>query len=261
MNERVPEPETQARLFDLNASLGRKRNLLGEQEQSVRSLKKEIQSLEEEVFLAQISLGHAEPPAHMGWTNIFDEMQCDQVEKQDKSGSPGAMTLVESEPDPVPEPQVLAATSKQPTSDMLDMPLVYDYPDSEIIRMEDTMSERGIEADGSTVTGDKKRKRFSFFSATKKARTSTHASYEIMPDGLDPSTNRVDACRPLDTSDSQKNSLVHFADADKPTISTRPTSWPRCRLFRRSAGIPVKKITEAFEKMRLQHEKSLPTAS
>ncbi|KAL8926250.1 MAG: hypothetical protein Q9172_001892 [Xanthocarpia lactea] len=249
----IPDPVNGSpqELSDVNASLERERKLLGEQEQKVRSL-------EEKKFMIQISLGHAEPPAHMGCKNIFDEMQS---EKQDKSGSPGAMTLVESEPDLVPEPQVLAATSKQPISGMSDMPLVHDHPDSEIIRMEDTMSERGIEADGSTVTGDKKRKRFSFFSATKKARTSTHASYENMPDGLDPSINRVDVRRPLDTSDSQKHSLVHFADADKPTISTRPTSWPRSRLFRRSAGIPVKKITEAFEKMRLQHERSSPTAS
>ncbi|KAL8910642.1 MAG: hypothetical protein Q9171_004097 [Xanthocarpia ochracea] len=254
VNESPQERDTQARLLDLNASLERERNLLGEQEQKVRSL-------EEEIFLVQISLGQAEPPAHMGSKNIFDEMQCDQVEKQDESGSPGAMTLVEPESDPILEPQVLAAASKQPMSNMLDMPLVHDYPDSEKTRMEDTMSERGIKTDGSSVTGDKKRKRFSFFSATKKARISNHAPYENMPDGLDPSTNRVDARRPLDPSDSQKHSVVHFADADKPTISTRPTSWPRSRLFRRSAGIPVKKITEAFEKMRLQHEKSLPTDS
>ncbi|KAL8858744.1 MAG: hypothetical protein Q9178_004661 [Gyalolechia marmorata] len=273
VNESPQERDTQARLLDLNASPERERNLLGEQEpkgrgleQKVQSLEQRVQSLEEEVqrlkeekFMLQILLEQAEPPAHI--KNIFDEVQCDQVEKQDKSGSPEAMTLVESEPDPAPEPQVLAATPKQPISDMLDMPLVHEHPDPEKIRMEDTMSERGIKADGSTVTGDKKRKRFSFFSATKKARTSTHAPYDNMPDVLDPSTNRIDARRPIDNSDSQKNSLVHVADGDKPTISTRPTSWPRSRLFRRSAGIPVKKITEAFDKMRLQHEKSLPTAS
>ncbi|KAI4255178.1 MAG: hypothetical protein L6R42_006863, partial [Xanthoria sp. 1 TBL-2021] len=71
------------------------------------------------------------------------------------------------------------------------------------------------------------------------------------------STNQYGASGP---TESIGNQATYLADADKPSTTTRPTSWPRSRLFRRSAGLSVKKITEVFEKLRLQHDKALPAA-
>ncbi|KAI4256688.1 MAG: hypothetical protein L6R42_006077 [Xanthoria sp. 1 TBL-2021] len=249
--ERTVRLETEARILQQQAYLEQEKQLLEEQQQKVRKI-------EEEIFHNQILLGPALPPAHLDVKNPFDEMSTYQVGDNQNSGSPRDMTLVEPEPEPKLEHQLpTTSSSKRPIPGLVDMASGNECPHSEDILMEELMHVQDIRSDAPTYTGDKKRKRFSFLPAAKKARTSEHALCLDMHADSHASTNRFGASGPTESIGKQ---ATYLADADKPSITTRPTSWPRCRLFRRSAGVSVKKITEVFEKLRLQHDKALPAA-
>ncbi|KAL8752896.1 MAG: hypothetical protein Q9199_005428 [Rusavskia elegans] len=249
--ERTVRLETKARILQQQAYLEQEKRLLEEQQQKVRKI-------EEEIYYTQILLGPAQPPAHLDVKNFFDEMSTYHVGDNQNSGSPGDMTLVEPEPEPKLEHQLpTTSSSKRPIPGSVDLVSGNECSHSEDILMEESMHDQDIRSDAPTYTADKKRKRFSFLPAAKKARTSEHALCLDMHTDSRTSTNQFGASGP---TESIGNQATYLADADKPSTTTRPTSWPRCRLFRRSAGVSVKKITEVFEKLRLQHDKALPAA-
>lgn len=243
--------ETEARILQRQAYLEQEKRLLEEQQQKV-------QQIEEDIYLDQILLGPAQPPAHLDVKNFFDDMPTCQVGENQNSGSPGDMTLVEPEPESNREHQLPATSpSKRPIAGLFDMAPGNAYSPPEDTVMNDLKPELDIRSDAPTYTGDKKRKRISFLPGAKKARTSEHALYHDMHADSRASMNQFDTSRPTENIGNQ---TTYFADADKPSTTTRPTSWPRSRLFRRSAGVSVKKITDVFERLRLQHDKALPAA-
>ncbi|KAL8655075.1 MAG: hypothetical protein Q9226_003181 [Calogaya cf. arnoldii] len=249
VDERAVRLQTEAKILEMQAYLEEEKRHLHEQEQKVRQI-------EEEIFNLQILLGPAKPPAHLDVENFFDEMPTYSVGENQNSGSPGEMTLVEFEPDSNFESQPPATPPKPRFSGSSDRPSNHGHSNPEDTMMEDPMPEHIIRSDTPIYAGDKKRKRFSFLSAAKKARTSEHASYHDMQTNHNPLIPRSDASRSTKNIGNASSSYV--LDTDKPTNTTRPISWPRSRLFRRSAGVSVKKITEVFEGLRLQHDKPLP---
>ena len=226
---------------------------LEEEKRHLHEREQKVRQIEEDIYYHQILLGPAQPPAYLDIKNLFDEMPTNSVGENQNSGSPGDMTLVEFEPDSNLEFQPPATPPKPRCSGSSDGPTCYGHSYQEDIMMEDRMPEHAIRSDAPIYAGDKKRKRFSFLSAAKKARTTEHASYHDMQTNPNP---RNDASRSTKNIGNASSSYVH--DTDKPTNTTRPISWPRSRLFRRSAGVSVKKITEVFEGLRLQHDKPLP---
>ncbi|KAL8669670.1 MAG: hypothetical protein Q9168_005754 [Polycauliona sp. 1 TL-2023] len=266
--EGTPDPfneqtmKIQANILEMQADLLLQQKLLNEKQQDALQQEQKVQYMQEQIYKQQILLGPAQPPAHLGNQNIFDEMPVYIVGENQNTGSPGDMTLVEHDLDSNPESSSPVAESKQPVSGSSDMALFDEYPYLNDFSMEDSTPHHSISNEPSTRTADKKRKRLSFVPAAKKVRTSEHAlPHGLQTDSSNPSVSRLDVSRPIKSIGYPTASRTPPMDDDKPSKTTRPISWPRCRLFRRSAGVSVKKITDVFEKMRLQHDRALPPAS
>ena len=214
--------------------------------------------MEVDIYHDQLLLGPAEPPAHYKEPNFFDDMSAHAVGDTQDSSSPGDMTLVGPESNLNLESQSLATTSSaHHVPSTLKNELDPDHLRAVDVLMEDLVAEQDIKSDAPPYTSKKKRKRISLLSAAKKARTGEPAVYHEKQIHASPSMVRFDTNRATEAvcDDTSSN---HIADADDPSITSRPTSWPRSRLFRRSAGVSVKKITEVFEKLRLHCDKPLP---
>ncbi|KAL8698536.1 MAG: hypothetical protein Q9224_001806 [Gallowayella concinna] len=229
--ENTLRQQTQADILNLQKSLEEQLALLEKQEQKVRQL-------QEEIYMKQLSLGPAQAPAHMEVRNVFDEMLTNHNENVADSESPGAVTLVEPISDSIFEP------TKEDVFDPLDALFNDDSQGLDDILMADPV-------DSPTVTGIKKRKRFSIFAAAKKARTNNHAHHHE----ITPSPHQMAIGRPVVGIGDMIRYTLHLDDDgnnnnNNPLATTRPTSWPRTRLFRRSAGVSVKKLTDVFEKLR-----------
>ncbi|CAL8584645.1 hypothetical protein XPA_010233 [Xanthoria parietina] len=203
----------------------------------------------------KLLLGAAQPPAHLEEKNFFDETLACQIGENQDSRSPGDMTLVEPELESILENQPpVASPFTRPISGLTDSAPGNGNSNPVDIMMKDLMPEQNIRSDTPTYTGDRKRKGFSFLPAAKKARTSEHAPF--LNAKIDSNTSMLH----YGPTESIGNASAHLKDTDKPRTTTRPTSWPRSRQFRRSAGLSVKKITDVFEKLRLQHDKPSPAA-
>lgn len=251
--EESPDPDVEhaLRLQTQERILQRQADL----EQEKRQHRQKVRQMEAEIYQEKLLLGPAEPPAHLEEKNFFDEIPTRQLGENQDSRSPGDMTLVEPELESILENQPpVASPFTRPISGLTDSAPGNGNSNAVDIMMKDLMPEQNIRSDTPTYTGDRKRKRFSFLPAAKKARTSEHAPFLNVK--LDSNTSMLQH-GPIE---SIGNASAHLKDTDKPTTTTRPTSWPRSRLFRRSAGVSVKKITDVFEKLRLQHDKPVPAA-
>lgn len=263
MNERALRQETQARILQKQTYLEQEKQLLAEQQRQLEKRQKAIRQIEVDIYDEQILLGPAERPAHLDATNFFDEISEEAVGETQDSSSPGDMTLFEAESASNQECQSPAITSS--THHVPGTPgkgLDYDHEHWVDLMMEDLLPEQDTQGNTPTYTSNKKRKRLSFLPTAEPAvyhennghNSRFNASSQT---NANPSIVRFDTHRTTEAV-CRRTSSKHFADGDDGPTTNRPTSWPRSRLFRRSAGVSVRKLTEVFEKLRLQREKPLP---
>ncbi|KAL8885439.1 MAG: hypothetical protein Q9215_006708 [Flavoplaca cf. flavocitrina] len=245
ISERALRQETEARILQKQTYLEQKKQLLAEQQQ-------EIHQIEEDIYYEQILLGPAKRPAHLNAKNLFDDISAHAVGEALASSSPGDMTIVGLESDSNLESQSPATTSS--THRVPSTPeegLDYDHYHSVDLLMEDLVPEQDTQGNTLTYTSNKKRKRLSFLP------TAEPAVYHEKQTNANPSIDRFDTGRATEAVRRQTSSK-HFAEGNDAPTTSRPTSWPRSCLLRRSAGVSVRKITEVFEKLRLQRDKPLP---
>ena len=244
--------ETEARILQKQIYLGQEKQLWAEQQRQLEKRERKIRQIEEDIYHEQILLGPAEPPAHLNATNFFDEVSADAVGDSQDSHSPGDTTLFEAESawnQEFQSPGTTSSTAHVPGT--TEKGLDYDHYLSVDLSMEDLVPEQDSQGNTPTYTSNKKRKRLSFLP------TAEPAVYHERQTDANPSIVRFDTDRATEAV-RRRTSSKHFADGDEPPTTSRPTSWPRSRSFRRSAGVSVRKITEVFEKLRLQRDKPLP---
>ncbi|KAL8659590.1 MAG: hypothetical protein Q9202_007057 [Teloschistes flavicans] len=223
-----------------------------EREQCLSRMKEEeqcLKALDEEIFCLEVILNDVEPPAHLNITNIFDDVHSLESVDEKGSGSPGGKTLVEGGP----ATPARAATSNSPTTPRRLLDLKYEKSDD--IPMTDLILETNPQEKDLSSTAPQKRKRFSRPCGAKKARFNnfTYNDLSTNPDDLlVPSTQVQKAWS--ERVDHALNNPPHPDNDNAPSRTSRPISWPRNRLFRRSAGVSVKTLTEAFEKMGLRRD-------
>ncbi|KAL8878724.1 MAG: hypothetical protein Q9192_008382 [Flavoplaca navasiana] len=241
--------ETEARILQRQTCVKQKKQLL---QQHVKEQQQAIRQMEVDIYQDQLLLGRAEPPAHFAEPNIFDEMSADAVGGSQDSHSPGDTTLFEAESawnQECQSPAITSSTHHVPSTP--EKGLDYDHYLSVDLSMEELVPQQDTQGNTPTYTSNKKRKRLSFLP------TAEPAVYHEKQTNANPSIVRFDTGRATEAV-RRRTSSKHFADGDDAPTTGRPTSWPRSRLFRRSAGVSVRKITEVFEKLRLQRDKPLP---
>ncbi|KAL9583591.1 MAG: hypothetical protein Q9212_002618 [Teloschistes hypoglaucus] len=219
--------------------------------------KKNLHALQEELYLREWIVGPAKPPVHTKIQNIFDDRSSSDSSIEHYSGSPGCKTLAENTVAMLPQ----AGTSNPSTAPTMfnisqeDLVPKNDKPDD--VPMMDMMLETNLQQQYLLSPATRKRKRCSRLSVIKKACTKGNSTSSGLPAKSDnllvPSTQaeRVGNER----VDHVPSKPPHLHDGDTPSRTSRPLSWPGNRLFRRSAGVSIKKLTEVFKEMRLQHDK------
>lgn len=252
----APDPDVQRALEE--QVMAHRRDLQKQLEEGSRSIRKTEEILVgEKQKVSNIILQLDELDASLGLVkapgpSIFDDNWASPTRIfEEQSGSPGALTLVDS----VLE---VPATSpvKDESPDKLPPPIIdFGLDDVEDVPMTEVTADKLDQNIDQTFVEIRKRKRSSKHGALKRVRgeenmrhggvTSPHSSgvcrskYNMsqVPHGCDQNTygQEVDG------------------DANLPATS-RPISWPRtsCRLFRHSAGVSVKKLTDVFENLRLK---------
>lgn len=236
-DEDALKQQTQARILNLQGTLAQELAFFKEQEQKIRTL-------QEEICVNQSLLGPAQALPHMEGEGFFDQVLPDRIHQPDASESPDAMTLVESGLDRPPPSQMLATPPKQLSPDLPGALTANDYKNTNGVSLGDARLVQADTVDRASVTGFKKRRRFSMLPASKKIRTNNYIQYHDPSISTIPSTIRRAAVSDATMIPSQ------LKDGNNPSPTTRPTSWPRSRLFRRSAGVSVKKLTDVFDKLR-----------
>ncbi|KAL9037372.1 MAG: hypothetical protein Q9180_003753, partial [Flavoplaca navasiana] len=258
INERALRQETQARILQKQTYLEQEKQLLAEEQRQLEKRQKAIRQIEVDIYDEQILLGPAERPAHLNATNFFDEISEEAVGETLESSRPGDMELVEAESAGNQECQSLAITSS--THHVPGTPetgLECDRYQSVVLSMGGLVTEQEIKSDTLAYTSNSKRKRFSFLPTAKRTRADVHALYRYQQTNANPSMVHFDTDR-ANEAVRRRTSSNQLAGADDAPTTSRPIPWLRSRLFRRSAGVSVRKITEVFEKLRLQRDKPLP---
>lgn len=212
--------------------------------------KQQIRDLEEDIDTLQTILGITGPRKH----TIFDEV-LPTADAADDNVSPGAVTLVEAEPEVVYESAMPEKRSE--TTLVNDLQPSQDKDTSD---MQDIMMNESVMAppDGRHHRRDKcrKRKHHSTYTTSKKARMLKDAQgCRDVPTNEAHTTTRHHIKPELHQYDI-KSKPIGSDDDTKPPKTSRPISWPRLRLFRRSAGVSVRTLTDVFEKISLKQDKS-----
>ncbi|KAL8708841.1 MAG: hypothetical protein Q9220_006297 [cf. Caloplaca sp. 1 TL-2023] len=217
--------QTEARLGKLQVQFRSEVALIDKHQRKARDLKEEINHME-------LSLGIGPPEAQ---TQVAKPP--DQLLRLDSGAacSPDATTLVEN-----PNEALHEAHTRD-----IEMPADLDDRSSNVesrrdLSMEDPVNEHDELGKANVAGDDRKRKRWSKFMSAKKARTSR--------------SELSNSHHPKDRESQHEltkgiNPGLSLDDDTKPPHTLRPISWPRSRLFRRSAGVSVKKLTEVFEKL------------
>lgn len=232
-------------LLDLKIQLEKELQSIEEKQQNVRILRERINSAQTILGLDKVRDG-----------NIFDDQlppKSDIVEED--FGSPGADTLVDPQPDAVSWLPMSKESPTLPLSDPLDPDLQRYTDNTDDVLMGDPISDQLGGANDHTSAEVRKRKRFSRQISSKKVRIEAKAKRSntlLAPPSANESTNAESYGDRIGGAASHMGQLD---DGTKPSYTTRPTSWPRNRLFRRSAGVSVRKLTEVFEKICLPQDK------
>ncbi|KAL8648176.1 MAG: hypothetical protein Q9210_005141 [Variospora velana] len=247
--ERALIERTERQLEDLRRELQKAEQTRSYLKEDFRSQLQKVEQtcshLEEEIHYGEMILGVAKAPDH----SIFDDaLPTTLSDATDQSDSPGAMTLVDSGL----EAEIPSAVEDE-FADISPTPNpAFCSTDAEDILMHESLANHPSNDIDHTSVMAKKRKRFSRHSTCKKIRIQKQTQHHPAKSTLLSCTNRDNDESPHDVdSDGKDMSQTQVDDDSKPSSTTRPTSWPRTRLFRRSAGVSVKKLADAFEKLRM----------
>ncbi|KAI4112303.1 MAG: hypothetical protein LQ345_006530 [Seirophora villosa] len=224
----------------LRQTMSHLKGRIREKEQAASNLKEDIQYGEMMLGVVTKALDHG---------TLDDPLLPTSSDAADQSESPGAMTLVDSGLE-----AAIPSAIKEEATDEFPMPNLASHLMDEVdTPMHDSLANYpGGEID-QTLVEIKKRKRFSSHLTSKKVRVHNQAQ-------LSPEISTLPSCKtdytddkPCDSGiDGRNVSQPPVNDGSEPRSTSRPTSWPRARLFRRSAGVSVKKLTDAFEKLRMK---------
>ncbi|KAL8955136.1 MAG: hypothetical protein Q9193_006891 [Seirophora villosa] len=212
-----------------------------EKEQTASKLKRDIHF--DETFLDAVTTA----PDHSTLDQFWRPTPSDTAE------NPGAMMLVDSGLE-----AAIPSAVKEEATDEFPMPNLASHLMDEVDSpMHDSLANYpGGEID-QTLVEIKKRKRFSGHLISKKVRV--HNQAQLSPDMSTLPLCKIDHTdhKPCDSGfDGRNVSQPPVDDGSEPRTTSRPTSWPCARLFRRSAGVSVKKLTDAFEKLRTNQAQS-----
>ncbi|KAL9614593.1 MAG: hypothetical protein Q9167_000962 [Letrouitia subvulpina] len=201
-----------------------------------------IRELEERLYILQLCLDDGTPPAppkHLRQENIFDSDDLN-------SNSPGAITLVEPCEDSGQE-HLVKSTLPGAGSSLI----VHHSVDGKTFLndVEMTLEDHVMTAHSATSDcrddpepreNPRKRKNSSKPGAWKKSR-------------MDIISTRPKPQYQVEASKQNVLESANEAEADTESVflTLRPSSWPRTRRFRKSAGVSVKKLTDMFERLRV----------
>lgn len=234
---------TKELILDLRLQRDKDLRIMKEKEQHVRDL-------DEKIAYAKVILGSGKASSQ----NTFDDHSPPIFDNTaDQFGSPGAMTLVDFGPEEAIGHEVVTALPIE--AEVLDVPSTPDadseLEDAEDVPMHELITDPLHYDIDQVFIEIRKRKRSSKHASSKKVRIHNKAQ---VGSTISPPPSRVrqqNADAPCDFHSNGGNTEQdEVDDGSKPPVTTRPTSWPRSRLFRRSAGVSVKKLTDAFEKLR-----------
>ncbi|KAL8834896.1 MAG: hypothetical protein Q9170_003538 [Blastenia crenularia] len=221
---------------------------LSYQQNQLKEMKRRVRELEEEIHVKQVILGIADPPKH----TLFDEVLPMSYPVRDGVASAGATTLVDAGGDAIYQPSASRHATELPVpeSSWLGIGEDCDLPDDDVYMDGSTTLHQGP---GQEPHGMRKRKNSTVHTNPKRIRG-------------DSRSRKNDEVSPTQDHDSQPTFQSSHADLPMkpsaiddglhPPRTSRPSSWPRRQLFRRSAGISVKKLTEVFKKISLQQDRS-----
>ncbi|KAI4201551.1 MAG: hypothetical protein LQ350_003166 [Teloschistes chrysophthalmus] len=216
-----------------------------------------LHALQEELSIRKFIVGSAEPPAHMKIQNLFDDQSLSDPSVEHYPGSPGGKTLAESRLAMLPQAGTSHSSTAPTMFNVSQEHLVpkNDKPDD--VPTMDMMLETNPQQQHLSSPAMRKRKRCSRLSVTKKARTNGNSTTSDLPaesDNLLVPSIQVERVS-NERVDHVPSNPPHLDDGDTPSRTSRPVSWPRNRLFRRSAGVSIMELTEIFKEMRVQHDK------
>ncbi|KAL8689564.1 MAG: hypothetical protein Q9218_004793 [Villophora microphyllina] len=233
----------EAHLADLQSLIEERVNRIKEQEQ-------EVQDMREELFRRQLILGTAQPPAHMKVTNIFDDQSSPESSGEGEFGSPGAMTLVNAEPEISPQ------------ADCPDLPSValgVNHQNTDVISTPGCTPNLVHKLEDQTLPDPKKRKRSSRLSGMKTAHTGDGPQSNLAcvppPEHISVHPSEKSRTRIEYVGHALNSQTPLDDDGIAPQPTARPISWPRSRRLRRSACVSVKKLADVFKELRLQHDR------
>lgn len=234
--EHTLREQTEAKLTDL-------RSQLKETEQNACDIKEQIQFLE-------TILGPGKALIHDICGTYAPPASCDVADQFD---SPGAITLVDSGlEESIPSP------FKKEVLDIFPTPILdFQSRDAEDILLQDITTEQLDRGIHQTFAEIKKRKRSSRHVTSKKVCIEDKVQSEAMASLHSSGGHQIKHIKPRDVQFHGKSiNRDQTDDGSQPPVTGRPTSWPRTRLFRRSAGVSVKKLTDAFEILGLKQRQS-----
>ncbi|KAL8898447.1 MAG: hypothetical protein Q9207_006695 [Kuettlingeria erythrocarpa] len=233
--------DLQKQLEEGSRSIRKTEEILVEEKQNVRNI---IQQLDE----LDASLGLVKAPG----PSIFDDNWATPTRiLKEQSGSPGALTLVDSVLEvSIPSPL------KEESPDKLPSPIIdFGLDDVEDVPMTEVTADKLDQNIDQTFVEIRKRKRFSKHGALKRVRGQDNMRHGgvTSPHSSGVSRSRYNMSQGPHGCGQNPDGQEIDEDAKHPATS-RPTSWPRTssRLFRYSAGVSVKKLTDVFENLGLK---------
>ncbi|KAL8774333.1 MAG: hypothetical protein Q9209_001084 [Squamulea sp. 1 TL-2023] len=261
----VDEHKVQEQILDLQKRIEQEQALVKEEQESLKARQQKIHDLQQDIQLNQFILDFVPGPVGTKTRNIVDQenSSLNRIGDDVNADSPSATTLVEPAPDLTFSSQSSHSPLEQPVYDGSKFLDSYDGQASDDVQMEDSMPEPECKSKCQSLTGAKKRKPFPLLSTPKKVCTDSNGLYHnsLAAFNASNSTNLLNTDGSKDGVGDEPTVWVRPEDASVHAPTTRPTSWPRSRIFRRSAGISVRKITEIFEKLRLPQNNSSAAAA
>ncbi|KAL8751956.1 MAG: hypothetical protein Q9184_005888 [Pyrenodesmia sp. 2 TL-2023] len=245
---RAWEEQATAQYIDLQRQLEAESRSIREIDETLQEKKQNVSNLLPQIHELGVSLGLVKAPG----PSVFDDnWPSPTLTSEEQSDSPGALTLVDS----VLE-VALPSPIKEESPDRFPAPIMeFGSNDAEDVLMKTLTTDQLDQSIDQTFVDIRKRKRFSKHSASKKVCIEE----DIRPSGMTcpPSAGvrpqKYGKPQIIRTIDKTTGGVEVNDEAIFP-VTSRPISWPRTgsRLFRYSAGISVKKLTDVFENLGLK---------
>ncbi len=253
---RAPDPDVQqaweeqitAHRLDLEEQLEEGLRSIRKTEEILVQQKQNVQSIIQQLDELNASLGLVKAPG----PSVFDDDGPWPTRISDEqSGSPSAQTLVDS----VLE-VVVPSPVKEESPDKLPPPIIdFGLDVAEDVTMTEVTADKLDQNIDQTFVEIRKRKRLSKHGALKRVR-----GQDNMRHGGVTSPHSSGFCRSkynISRGPHGCGQIPYGQEIDegaKVPATSRPISWPRTssRLFRYSAGVSVKKLTDVFENLGLK---------